>query len=91
MTQYINAATPQGRSSDGAKVVAKMKEMPTNDPLFGKGKIRADGRKIHDAFLFQVKTPQESKGEWDLYKLVATVPGEHAVRPEGGGGGWLAT
>lgn len=77
-------------SKDAKQVMAKMKEMPTNDPLFGKGKIRADGRKIHDAFLFQVKTPQESKGEWDLYKLVATVPGDQAFRPEGEGGCSLA-
>jgi branched-chain amino acid transport system substrate-binding protein len=73
-------------SKDAKPVMAKMKEMPTDDPLFGKGKIRVDGRKIHDAFLFQVKTPQESKGEWDLYKLVATVPGDQAFRPEGEGG-----
>ena len=54
-----------GNPHDGAKVVAKMKEMPTDDPLFGKGSIRADGRKIHPAYLFEVKKPSESKGPWD--------------------------
>ncbi len=71
---------------DGAKVVAKMKEIPTDDPLFGKGIIRADGRKIHDMYLFEVKKPSESKGEWDLYKLLATVPGAEAFRPMADGG-----
>jgi branched-chain amino acid transport system substrate-binding protein len=77
-------------SKDAQQVMAKMKEMPTDDPLFGKGRIRADGRKIHDAYLFQVKTPQESKGEWDLYKTLATVPGDQAFRPEAEGGCPLA-
>lgn len=73
-------------SKDAQKVMAKMKETPTDDPLFGKGRIRADGRKIHDAYLFQVKTPEESQGEWDLYKTLATVPGDQAFRPETEGG-----
>jgi branched-chain amino acid transport system substrate-binding protein len=58
-----------------------MKEMPTDDPLFGKGSIRADGRKIHPAYLFQVKKPEESKGPWDYYKLISTTPGDQAFRP----------
>jgi branched-chain amino acid transport system substrate-binding protein len=70
-----------GNPHDGAKVVAKMKEMPTDDPLFGKGSIRIDGREIHPAYLFEVKTPAESKGEWDLYKLIGTTPGDQAFRP----------
>src|ERR1700726_3843047 len=70
-----------GNPHDGAKVVAKMKEMPTDDPLFGKGTIRADGRKIHPAYLFEVKKPSESKGPWDYYKLIGTTPGEQAFRP----------
>jgi branched-chain amino acid transport system substrate-binding protein len=78
---YLKAADALGDVTDGKKVVAKMKEMPTDDPLFGKGSIRADGRKIHPAFLFQVKTPAESKGPWDYYKLVATVPADQAFRP----------
>ncbi len=70
-----------GNPHDGAKVVAKMKEMPTDDPLFGKGTIRADGRKIHPAYLFEVKTPSESKGPWDYYKLIGTTPADQAFRP----------
>ena len=70
-----------GNPHDGAKVVAKMKELPTDDPLFGKGTIRADGRKLHPAYLFEVKKPSESKGPWDFYKLVGTVPGEQAFTP----------
>ena len=70
-----------GNPHDGAKVVAKMKEMPTDDPLFGKGSIRIDGRGIHPAYLFEVKTPAELKGEWDLYKLIGTTPGDQAFRP----------
>jgi branched-chain amino acid transport system substrate-binding protein len=70
-----------GNPHDGAKVIAKMKELPTDDPLFGKGTIRADGRKIHPAFLFEVKKPSESKYPWDYYKLLATIPAEEAFRP----------
>jgi branched-chain amino acid transport system substrate-binding protein len=74
------------KDKDSAKVMAKMKEMPTDDPLFGKGQIRADGRKIHPMYLFEVKKPSESKGEWDLYKLVSTIPIEQAFRPINEGG-----
>jgi branched-chain amino acid transport system substrate-binding protein len=70
-----------GNPHDGAKVVAKMKELPTDDPLFGKGTIRADGRKIHPAYIFEVKKPSESKYPWDYYKLVATIPADEAFRP----------
>src|SRR5690242_2700100 len=70
-----------GNPHDGAKVVAKMKELPTDDALFGKGSIRADGRKIHPAYLFEVKKPEESKGPWDYYKLIGTTPAEQAFRP----------
>jgi branched-chain amino acid transport system substrate-binding protein len=70
-----------GNPHDGAKVVAKMKELPTDDPLFGKGTIRADGRKIHPAYLFEVKSAAESKYPWDYYKLIATIPAEEAFRP----------
>jgi branched-chain amino acid transport system substrate-binding protein len=69
------------KSDDGTKVVAKMKELPTDDPLFGKGSVRADGRKIHASYLFEVKKPSESKGPWDYYKLRATIPAEQAFRP----------
>jgi branched-chain amino acid transport system substrate-binding protein len=74
------------KSDDGTKVVAKMKEMPTDDPLFGKGSIRVDGRKIHPAYLVQVKTPAESKAPWDYYKIVATIPADQAFRPLADGG-----
>ncbi|HAP46630.1 MAG TPA: ABC transporter permease [Afipia sp.] len=70
-----------GNPHDGMKAVAKMKELPTDDPLFGKGVVRADGRKIHPAYLFEVKKPEESKGPWDYYKLVTTIPAEEAFRP----------
>jgi branched-chain amino acid transport system substrate-binding protein len=70
-----------GNPRDGAKVVAKMKELPTDDPLFGKGTIRIDGRKIHQAYLFEVKKPEESKYPWDYYKLVATISPEDAAKP----------
>jgi branched-chain amino acid transport system substrate-binding protein len=69
------------KSDDGTKVIAKMKEMPTDDSLFGKGTIRADGRKIHPMYLFEVKKPAESKGRWDYYKVRATIPAEEAFRP----------
>jgi len=70
-----------GNPHDGAKVVAKMKEIPTDDPLFGKGSIRVDGRKIHPAYLFEVKKPEESKGPWDYYRLVGTTAADQAFRP----------
>lgn len=76
----------KARARDGAAVVAKMKEVPTDDPLFGKGRVRADGRVIHDIFLFQVKTPAESDAPYDVYKLVSTIPGEQAFRPVAQGG-----
>ena len=69
------------KSDDGTKVIAKMKEMPTDDPLFGKGSVRADGRKLHPMYLFEVKKPAESKGVWDYYKVRATIPVEQAFRP----------
>ena len=69
------------KSDDGAKVVEQMKKMPTDDVLFGKGSIRADGRKLHPAYLFEVKKPSESKGPWDYYKLRATIPADQAFRP----------
>ena len=74
------------KSDDGTKVIAKMKDMPTDDPLFGKGTIRADGRKLHPMYLFEVKKPAESKGPWDYYKLRATIPATEAFRPLGQGG-----
>src|ERR671913_159250 len=69
------------KAKDPQKVMAKMKEMPTDDPLFGKGQVRADGRKIHDMYLFEVKKPGDSKGPWDYYKLLSTIPAAEAFRP----------
>lgn len=78
---YLKAVAALKSAADGKAVVAKMKELPTDDPLFGKGTIRADGRKLHPAFLFEVKTPAESKYPGDYYKLKATIPAEEAFRP----------
>jgi branched-chain amino acid transport system substrate-binding protein len=69
------------KGDGGTKVIAKMKEIPTDDPLFGKGTVRVDGRKIHPAYLFEVKKPAESKGPWDYYKTRATIPADQAFRP----------
>jgi len=77
-------------AKDGAKVVDAMKALATDDPLFGKGRVRKDGRAIHDMYLFQVKTPAESKGPYDFYKLVGSVPAEQAFRPLEAGGCPLA-
>ena len=63
-----------------------MKAMPTDDPLFGKGIIREDGRKIHPMYLLQVKTPAESKSEWDVFKISGTIPADKAFRPLAEGG-----
>ena len=70
-----------GNPHDGVKVVEKMKSMPTEDDLFGKGEIQPNGRTIHNAYLFEVKKPSESKGPWDFYKLVGTVSGDQAFTP----------
>ncbi|MBR0706040.1 MULTISPECIES: ABC transporter substrate-binding protein [Bradyrhizobium] len=79
---YLKAMEAIGSNPhDGAKVVAKMKELPTDDPLFGKGPLRADGRRLIPAYLFEVKKPEESKGPWDYYKLVATIAPEDAAKP----------
>jgi branched-chain amino acid transport system substrate-binding protein len=85
MLHYLKAVEA-AKTDDGAKVVAKMKELPTDDPLFGKGRIRADGRKIHPAYLVEVKKPSESKGPYDYYKIRATIPADQAFRPEKDGG-----
>lgn len=83
---YFKAVAALKSARDGAAVVAKMKELPTDDPLFGRGMIRADGRKIHPMYLFEAKAPAESKGEWDLYKVLETIPGDQAFRPMSEGG-----
>lgn len=86
MLHYLKAVDALQDDSDGAKVVAEMKKLPTNDALFGQGTIRIDGRKIHPAYLFEVKKPSESKYPWDYYKLVQTIPAEKAFRPLNEGG-----
>ena len=86
---YLKAATAMGvdnAKKDGAATVNQMKSMPTDDDCFGAGSIRADGRKLCPAYLWQVKTPAESKGPWDYYKLVATTPADQAFRPLDKGG-----
>ena len=83
---YLKAVSALKSDADGAKVVAEMKKLPTDDPLFGKGIIRADGRKIHPAYLYEVKKPSESKGPYDYYKLRATIPADEAFRPLSEGG-----
>jgi branched-chain amino acid transport system substrate-binding protein len=82
---YLKAADKVSGAVDGKAVVAAMKAIPTDDPLFGKGIIRQDGRKIHPLYLLEVKTPEESTSKWDLLKVVATIPGEQAFRPESEG------
>lgn len=79
ITHYLNAVKATG-TDETAKVMAWMKANPTDDPLFGKGYIRKDGRKIHKMYLFEVKKPEESKGAWDYYKLVREIPGAEAFR-----------
>ena len=74
-------AIDAGKTDDGTKVAQKMKDLPTDDVLFGKGSIRKDGRKLHPAYLFEVKKPSESKGPYDYYKLLATIPADQAFRP----------
>ena len=86
---YLKAAVAMGvgaAKASGAEAVARMKAMPTDDDAFGPGSIRIDGRKIHPAYLLQVKTPEESRGPWDYYKLLQTTPAEQAFRPLGEGG-----
>jgi branched-chain amino acid transport system substrate-binding protein len=82
---YLKAVDKVGSATDGRAVVAAMKSMPTDDPLFGKGYIRSDGRKIHPMYLLEVKKPNESKDKWDLLKVVSTIRGEDAFRPESEG------
>ena len=86
LIHYLKAVEALKSDVDGAAIVAKMKELPTDDPLFGKGSVRADGRKIHDMYLFEVKKPEESKGPYDYYKQLAVIPAAEAWRPVDQGG-----
>jgi len=83
---YLKAVQKRNDAADGKAVVDAMKDIATDDPLFGHGKVRRDGRAIHDMYLFQVKTPAESKGAYDFYKLVGSVPAEQAFRSIEAGG-----
>ncbi|MFC0240375.1 ABC transporter substrate-binding protein [Rhodopseudomonas telluris] len=80
VTHYLNAVKAAG-TTDPAAVMKKMKDTPINDFFAKNGRIREDGRMVHDMYLFEVKKPSESKGRWDDYKLLATVPGEQAFQP----------
>jgi branched-chain amino acid transport system substrate-binding protein len=81
ITHYLKAVTALKSAGDGKAVVAEMKKLPTDDPLFGKGTVRADGRKVHPAYLLEVKAPAESKYPGDFYKVRATIPADEAFRP----------
>lgn len=85
MMHYLKAVEAAG-TKDTKAVLAKMREMPIDDPLFGKGEVRIDGRAVHDMFLFRVKAPAQSKGEWDVYETLATIPAAQAFRPLNEGG-----
>jgi branched-chain amino acid transport system substrate-binding protein len=81
LTHYLKAVAALKSASDGKAVIAKMKELPTDDALFGKGQIRPDGRKVHNAYLLEVKKPSESKYPGDFYHIRATIPAAEAFRP----------
>lgn len=81
ITHYLKAVVALKSAADGKAVAAEMKKLPTDDPLFGKGSVRADGRKLHPAYLLEVKAPSESKYPGDFYKVRATIPADEAFRP----------
>jgi branched-chain amino acid transport system substrate-binding protein len=83
---YLKAVEKTGSPANGTAVVDAMKSTPTDDVLYGKGTIRADGRKIHPLYLLQVKAPAESKSDWDVFKIVDTIPADKAFRPLNEGG-----
>jgi branched-chain amino acid transport system substrate-binding protein len=88
VTHYLKAAValgPDKAMASGRAAVDQMKAMPVDDPLF-KGKVRIDGRMVHDMYLFQVKSPAESKEPWDYYNLLRTIPVDQAFRPLDQGG-----
>jgi branched-chain amino acid transport system substrate-binding protein len=85
--QHLIKTMAQVKSAaDGKALVDAMKAMPTDDVIFGKGVIRADGRKLHPTYLLSAKTLEESTGEWDCFKPVRTIPVEEAWRPLSEGG-----
>ena len=78
---YLKAVEAVKSKADGAAIVKKMKELPTDDTVFGKGEVRQDGRKTHPVYLVEVKKPSESKKPWDYYKILTTIPANEAFRP----------
>lgn len=80
-TMHYLAAVDAAGTTEVQAVMAKMREMPINDFFAKGGKIREDGRMVHDMYVYQVKTPDQSKGEWDVYNLVSVIPGDQAFRP----------
>jgi branched-chain amino acid transport system substrate-binding protein len=89
VTHYLKTVKELGvarAKANGAEVIDMMKRLPTDDDCFGAGSVRADGRKIHPAYLFEVKKPEESKSVGDIYKLVSSLPAEQAFRPLAEGG-----
>jgi branched-chain amino acid transport system substrate-binding protein len=83
---YLKAVDALGQSADGRAVVDRMKATPTDDPIFGRGTIRADGRKLHPMYLLETKAPSESRGGWDFFRKVAEIPADQAWRPLAEGG-----
>lgn len=87
---YLKSVAGAGTDEPKA-VVAEMRRLPINDPTIKNGRIRSDGRIERDMYLFRVKTPDESKSEWDLYSLVSTIPFKDAFRPVTDGGCMMLT
>ncbi|MBN8930328.1 MAG: ABC transporter permease, partial [Rhodospirillales bacterium] len=84
VTHYLKAVAAMGpdkAKASGRAAIAQMKAIPVEDPLFGKGHVRADGKHIHDTYVWRTKAPAESKGPWDFFTLVATIPADKAFQP----------
>jgi branched-chain amino acid transport system substrate-binding protein len=82
---YLRAIEAAG-TDEARAVMAKMRELPVNDFYAKNGRVREDGRMVHDMYFVQVKTPEESTGPWDYYKILSTIPGDQAFRPLDEGG-----
>jgi branched-chain amino acid transport system substrate-binding protein len=83
---YLKGVAAAGGDADGAEVIGMMKKLPVQDPIFGEGTLRLDGLNMHPMYTFEVKSPAESAGPWDLYKLVGTIPADQAFRSLADGG-----
>jgi branched-chain amino acid transport system substrate-binding protein len=89
LTHYLKAVAAIGvdrAKASGRAAIAQMEAMPTDDALFGKGQVREDGRVIHDMYLFEVKSPVQSREPWDYYNLKRVIPAADAYRPMNQGG-----